>query len=120
MTFARSPVIPKITRTSAGLDVSVWVATCALSSRSSLLVLVDGDSSHALVRQLAACPVDDRLRTILVRRHECQVDGAPGELRLVALHRLSAEHLHDLVVAPDRRHRALVPVLERLRGLARD
>ena len=39
---------------------------------------------------------------------------------LSPLHRLPAQHLHDRGVAPDRRHRSLVFVRERLRRLARD
>ena len=44
----------------------------------------------------------------------------PGELGLHTLHRAPAEHLDDRSAAPDRRHRALVLVLERLGLLVRD
>ena len=43
-----------------------------------------------------------------------------ASLRRLALHRPPAQHLDDRRAAADRRHRALVAVLERLRLLARD
>ena len=53
-------------------------------------------------------------------RQEREVHGAPGQLRRLALHRPPAHHLDDRGAAADRRHRALVVVLERLGLLARD
>src|SRR4026209_563022 len=85
-----------------------------------LLVRVDADPAHAPLWELTPRPVDDRLRTVLVRREEREMHGPPRELRLVPLHRLPAEHLHDRCIATDRRHRALVLVGERLGRLARD
>ena len=76
----------------------------------ALLIRVDADPAHALVCELAPGPVDDGLRTVLVRREERQVHCPPGELRFAPLHRLSTEHLHYCGVAPDRGHRALVVV----------
>src|SRR5215467_12050196 len=48
------------------------------------------------------------------------MDPTPGDLGFLAGHRLSAEELDDGRTAADRRHRALVLVLERLGLLARD
>src|SRR5690242_5805097 len=125
MTFARSPVIPKTTRTSAGPSGSpvrarAGAGAVVVISPSSSLIRVDADASSALVRDRRARPVDDRLRAVLVCGQQRQMDGRPGELGLRALHGLAAEHLDDGRAAPDRRHRALVDVLERLRLLALD
>src|SRR6185436_18040283 len=76
---------------------AISVMSPSLSPRISLglLVRVDADPAHALVCELTPRPVGDRLRTVLVRREEREMHGPPRELRLVPLHRLPAEHLHD-------------------------
>src|SRR4029078_7605077 len=117
MTFARSPVMPKTTRTAAGSVVGVLTILRPLLL--PLLVRSDADPAHALVRQLASGPVDDRLRAVLVRREEREVPAPQADLRLAPLHRPPAEHRDDRRVASDRGHRALVAVRERLRRLAR-
>src|SRR4051812_31018526 len=124
MTFARSPVIPKTTRTSAGPSGSPVRARAGAGASlvvmdpSSSLVCVDADAAGALVSERGARPGDDRLGAVLVRGQERKMDGRPGGLRLRALHRLAAEHLDDGRAASDRRHRPLVEVFERLRILA--
>src|SRR6266576_6606174 len=125
ITFARSPVIPKATKTSAGRGSSTRAGMVAAGATvviavSSLASCLDGDPRLSLVRQTCSRPVDDGLRAILIRRQQCQVDGPPGERRRLALHRPSAEHLHDGRAPSDCRHGALVPILERLRLLACD
>src|SRR4051812_18680471 len=131
MTFARSPVIPNTTKTSAfpplpcaapaeRVAVAVISSSLRVVRSSSFGICRHGDSAGALVGQSGAGPVDDRLGAVLVRGQEREVHGAPGELGLLALHRLAAEHLHDRCAATDRRHRPLVAVLERFGLLAGD
>src|SRR6476620_9119004 len=124
ITFARSPVIPKATKTSAGRGSSPRVGMVAgapvVIAVSSLASCFGGDSRPSLVRQPCSSPVDDGLRTILVRREQRQMDRSPGQRGRLALHRSPAEHLHDGRAPSDRRHGALVLVLERLRFLPGD
>ena len=89
-------------------------------SSVAVVVRVHGDAAGTLVREHGAGPVDDRLRAVLVGREEREVHRSPGELGRLALHRAAAEHLDDRRAASDRRHRALVVVLERLGFLARE
>ena len=107
ITFARSPVMPNTTRTSA----------CPLPS---LLLPADQDSSGALVGEAAPGPVDNRLRPVLPRGEQREMDRAPREERHLPLHRSSAVQLRHRGAARDRGHRSLVVVLERLGLLARD
>src|SRR4051794_891161 len=101
---------------------AIWLRAAprleARVSVTAVLLGLDPDPARALVREARAGPVDDRLRAILVGRQQRKVDGAPGELGLLALHRLAAEHLQHGRTPADRRARALVPVLEGLRLLA--
>src|SRR6266576_782203 len=122
ITFARSPVIPKATKTSAGRGSSTRAGVVAAGATvviavSSLASCLDGDSRPSLVRQPCSGPVDDGLRTILVRREQRQMDRSPGQRGRLALHRSPAEHLHDGRAPSDRRHGPFVPVLEWLRPL---
>src|SRR6185295_6424960 len=91
-----------------------------LTRGSWRLLAFHGDPPGALVRERGPCPVDDGLRPVLVRRQQGQVNRGPGELSLRPRHGASSEHLDDRSPAADRRHRALVSVLKRLRLLARD
>src|SRR5213592_3511559 len=126
ITFARSPVIPKATKTSAGRGSSIRPgvvvagATVVIAVSSRDRSWLDRDPRLSLVGQPCAGPVDDGLRAILVRRQQRQMDRSPGQGRLLALHRPPAKRLHDGGAPSDRRHRPLVLVLERLRLLAGD
>src|SRR6476620_882845 len=124
ITFARSPVIPKATKTSAGRGSSsgpgVVAGAMVVIAFSSLASCLAGDSRPSFVRQPCPSPDDDGLRTILVRRQQRQMYRSPGQRGRLALHRSPAEHLHDGRDPSDRRHRPFVPVLERLRRLAGD
>ncbi len=72
------------------------------------------DPGGTFVREPRPRPVDDRLRPVLAGRQQGEVHGAPGERGRLALHRPPARHLDHGRAAADRRHRALVVVLERL------
>src|SRR4029078_10565040 len=89
MTFARSPVMPKTTSTSAGAVVEVLTILRSLLLR--LLVRFDADPADALVRQLASGPVDDRLRAVLVRGEEREEHGPPRATPLVPLQHTPAD-----------------------------
>src|SRR4029077_826870 len=99
ITFARSPVIPKATKTSAGRGSSTRAGLVAgatvVIAVSSLFSCLDGDSRTSLVRQPCSSPVDDGLGTILVRRQQGQMHRPPGHRGRLPLHRSPAEHLHD-------------------------
>src|SRR4051794_17648166 len=126
MTFARSPVIPNTTKTSARSPpraapaerVAAAVTSSSSRVRSSAgvarplpygplvpIVRAHGDPAGALVRQTRPRPVDDRLCTVLVRGQKREVHGPPGEKGRLALHGPPAEHLYDGRAAADRRHR---------------
>src|SRR5204862_5119440 len=92
----------------------------ALPPPDPVLLALHGDPPGALVGEGASGPVDDRLSAILVRRQELQVHRPPRGLRLRSGHRTAAEHLYDRGPAPNRRHGALVAVLEGLRLLSGD
>src|SRR4051812_30078538 len=103
---------------------AIWLrAAPRLEARVSVAAAplgLDPNPARALMREARAGPVDDGFRAILVGGQQGEVDGAPGELGLLALDRLAAEHLHHGRAAADRRHRAFVLVGERLRLLAGD
>src|SRR5262249_2658384 len=99
--------------------ISIWAPEGAIGRLAAArLIRGHGDPSDALVRQPGSGPVDDGLRAVLVGREQREVDGSPGHLRLEPLHRPAAEHLNDRSATTDRGHRALVPIVERLRRLA--
>src|SRR5262245_55171986 len=116
MTRARSPVMPKITSTSAGFWSLIRPPSCC----RRLLGGVDADPSGALVREAGPRPVDDRLGAVLAGREQRKVHGAPRERGRLALQRPAALELDDGRAAADRRHRPLVGVVERLGLLALD
>src|SRR5512132_1391184 len=78
------------------------------------LRLIHLDPAGTLVREPRPGPVDHGLRSVLARRQERQVDRAPREPRRGPRERPTPAELHHGSLATDRRHRALVPVLERL------
>jgi hypothetical protein len=57
--------------------------------------VLDVDPTHALVRELAPGPVDDRLRPVLVRREEREDARCAKRIAPCAPSSSSAEHLHD-------------------------
>src|SRR5262245_48422351 len=117
ITFARSPVMPKTTNTSAGAPA---VLARSLMPLPSFLVGPHGDPAGALVRESGPRPLDDRLRSILALGEQREVHGSPCQRRLLAGHRPSPVELHDGRAASDRRHRPLVLVDEWLRLLPCD
>ena len=84
------------------------------------LVVIDphADACRTLVREPGPGPVDDRLRPVLSRGEQREMHGPPRERRLLPGHREAVRPLHDRGEATDRRHRALVEVVERLGLLA--
>src|SRR5262245_60998610 len=97
---------------------SVDASITARSRRD--LVALHADPPNSLVGHRGACPADYGLFAVLVRRQQCEVNRAPGELCLQAGHRASAEHLHHRRAAADSGHRPLVAIGERLGLLAGD
>src|SRR6185312_15286386 len=120
ITFARSPVIPKMTRTSAGCPPA---AADSFGVRRVAMVVIEcssrrsgrnRDAGRALVREPGPCPVDDGLRAVLAGREQGEVHSAPCERGGLALDRLAAAQLDHRGAAADRGHRALVVVSERV------
>src|SRR5690242_2758914 len=83
--------------------ISIWSPEGATPRLVGLtLVGVDGDTADTLVAEAGARPVDDGLRAVLVGRQQGEMDRPPGNLRLDALHRPAADHLHNRGAPTDR------------------
>src|SRR5262245_8102629 len=111
ITLARSPVIPKMTKMSAGVAMPV-------SSPCSGLVRADADPARALVAEPRPGPIDHRLGPVLAGREQGEVDRTPGQPGGAALEGAPAAGLGDRRAAADGRHRPLVVIVERFGGLA--
>ena len=126
ITRARSPVIPKMTSTSArfrGFGCAHEPTSCASSCRRRARRRLVGST---LIRPGRSWVNPAHVQSTIAFARSSPVESsarwtAPqASAAILPFIVLPARHLHDRGAAADRRHRALVVVLERLRLLAGD